>query len=297
MGSIPIPPTPRYTPSLPLPPYPQGKPAVTMGVAAGLAPLSAYQQAGLVAHTVQDQAILQQSLILLGQVRHLPGDDAYLRGMGVWPVFQNGQQALQTILQKGIRVEFGDMGDSPAHAQWIAEQNRIMINQRYRGDSSPATRYAISEALYHEAGHAAGNGDDQSSIQEELNCLALNTLAHRYHRAINPYYGQTATHSPLLSDGVALYAQLFFDSDPQKRALIRRVVQKYGDLPLESPGHPVPYLGPGMAWAPRSTGPMNVPTPLAQQIKTAYWLQQASPPIRPIIPVTQALQPAIFPAL
>lgn len=285
MGSIPGISINRYTPPLP----PRGNPFVTGGLATGAAPLSAYNQAGSVVQTSQDQAILQQALTLLGQVRHLPGDDEYLKRMGVYPVFQNGQQALQLIQQKGIRVEFGDMGDSPAHAQWIAEQNRIMINQRYRGDSSPATLYAISEALYHEAGHAAGNGDDQSSIQEELNCLALNTLAHRFHRVINPYYGQSVAHSPLLSDGVALYAQLFFDPDPQKRALIRRVVQKYGDLPLESPGHPVPRL----LSVPRSTGPINTPAPLAQQIKTAYWLQQVS---RPINPILQALQPATFPA-
>lgn len=279
MGSIPGTLVNRYTPPLP----PMDRPGRLNGWAAGTDPLSAYTQAGLIAKTTQDQAILQQALTLLGQVRHLPGDDEHMKRLVVYPVFQNGQQALQLIQQKGIRVEFGDMGDSPAHAQWIAEQNRIMINQRYRGDKSPATLYAISEALYHEAGHAAGNGDDQSSIQEELNCLALNTLAHRFHRAINPYYGQTVSSSPLLSDGVALYAKLFFDPDPQKQALMNRVVQKYGDLPLGSPEHypPVPQ------------GPMGFtassPSPLAFQIKWRYLQQQQAQGFL-------TLQPAFFPA-
>jgi hypothetical protein len=294
MGSISWPPLNPYTPPF----SPISHSVAPNGWAAGLATLSAHNQAGPIVQTAQDQAVLGQALALLGQVRHLPGDDDYLKRLGVCPVFQNGQQALQTIRQKGVRVEFGDMGDSPAHAQWIAEQNRIMINQRYRGDSSLATLYAISEALYHEAGHAAGNGDDQSSIQEELNCLALNTLAHRFHRAINPYYGQMLAHSPLLSDGVALYARLFFDPDSQKQALVRRVVQKYGDLPIESSGHPVPSLAPRRHSAPGLTGFTNAGVPLAQHIKNTYWknaygLQQQPLPLKP---TTQALQSAFFPA-
>jgi hypothetical protein len=219
---------------------------------------------GQVSQTPQDRATIQRALDLLGNIQNLPDDEAHMRQLGIHVIFHNGQEALNLIHSKGIRVEFGDMGDSPAHAQWIADKKLIMINQRYRGDNSPATQYAISEAIYHEAGHAAklmqhpitkhvGNlsfispnpddvGDDVSSIQEELNCLALNTLAHRYHTAIDPSYAQTISSSPLLSDGVALYAKLFFDPDPRKQALINRVVTKYGDLPLCSPGHEQPSL-------------------------------------------------------
>ena len=196
-----------------------------------------------------NQATLNQAMSLLGQIQNLPADEAYMRHLGVNPVFKNGAEALQLILAKGIKVEFGDMGDSPAHAQWAADKNTIMINQKYQGDTSPETLYAISEALYHEAGHAAGNGDNQSSIQEELNCLSLNTLAHRYHTTIDPQYAQSASTSRLIADGVAVYAKLFFDADPNKQALIDRVVKKYGDLPISSPGHEPPPQGAPMPLA------------------------------------------------
>lgn len=210
--------------------------------------------------------IIGMALFLLGRIQNPPADEAYIRNMGVKPVYRNGQEALQVIRSKNIRVEFGDMGDSPAHAQWVAEQNLIMINQKYRGDTSKATLYAIAEAIYHEAGHAAklvtdpatgtssnislispnpaDVGDDQSSIQEELDCLALNTLAHRYHEAIDPAYAQSNSSSRLIADGVALYSKLFFDPDPAKNALVNRVIEKYGDLDPSSNGHEIPTGSP-----------------------------------------------------
>jgi hypothetical protein len=202
-------------------------------------PLGSWHESGQLQQTPLDRAIIGQALGLLAQIRNLPMDEAYMRHMGINPPFKNGADALNVIQGRNIRVEFGDMGDSPAHAQWVAADNLIMINQRYRGDTSPATLKAISEAIYHEAGHAKDN-DDQSSIQEELECLSLNTLAHRYHEAIDPAYAQTASSSRLISDGVAIYSKLFFDVDPFKQALVNRVITKYGDLPMWSPGHPVP---------------------------------------------------------
>lgn len=185
---------------------------------------------------------IQQALGILALIRNLPGDEAYLRSMGIDIIFNNGQQALDVIRNKGIRVDFGDMGDSKAHAQWIAEQNLIMINQKYRGDFSKANLYAISEAIYHEAGHAARSGDNQASVQEELNCLGLNTLAYRYHSTIDPQFANTANSSRLIQDGVALYSRLFFDADPWKRGLVNRVIEKYGMLPASTPDHPIPVL-------------------------------------------------------
>ncbi|HEY9745093.1 MAG TPA: hypothetical protein V6C99_02620 [Oculatellaceae cyanobacterium] len=203
-------------------------------------PLSAYTDSGIVPQSPQDRQIIQQALTVLGQIRHLPADEAYLYNyVGINPVFRNGAEALQLIQGRNIRVEFGDMGNSPAHAQWIADQNLIMINQRYRGDHSPDTIRAIAEAIYHEAGHAK-DGDGESSIQEELDQLALNSLAHRYHEAQDPQYAENTSNSPLMSNGVALYPKLFFDPDFYKQALVNRVVTKYGDLPLTSPNHPVP---------------------------------------------------------
>ncbi len=198
-------------------------------------------------HTSAFTPEIQAALDVLGRIQHLPADEAYMREMGIDVIFRHGSEALNLIQNKSIRVEFGDMGDSPAHAQWIQEQNMIMINQKYRGNFAPAVINAIAEAIYHEAGHAARHGDNQASIQEELNCLALNTLAHRYHRTTSPadYLGNS--NSNLINDGVALYSKLFFDPDPYKKALINRVIQKYGQLPLETPDHQTPMLNNNIA--------------------------------------------------
>ncbi len=183
---------------------------------------------------------IKRALMLVGEIHHLPGDEIHMRQLGVDLIFQNGAEALNLILQKQPRVEFGDMGESKAHAQWIKAENLIMINQKYKGDASRDTLYAISEAIYHEAGHVARLGDDQASIQEETNCLALNTLAHRFHSAMDPSYGQNNSDSRLITDGVALYPKLFFDPDPRKQGLVNRIIEKYGMLPPESPDHKIP---------------------------------------------------------
>jgi hypothetical protein len=250
-----------------------------------------------------DAAIINQALNLLGGLKNLPQDEAYMRHLGVPPIFRNGQEALQVIQKNGIQVAFGDMGDSKAHAEWMADQRLIIINAKYRGDHSPATLYAISEAIYHEAGHAAqivanplsGQrqnlslagvglqrvGDDQSSIQEELECLALNTLAHRYHEAIDPAYAKASSDSPLLRDGVQLYSRLFFDPDPHKNALINRVMEKYGDLPLSSPGHePPPPMKPIQ------------PLPLAYRV-----IQKIQPKLPPAAPVPAMITATPSPTL
>jgi hypothetical protein len=187
----------------------------------------------------QQLQMLQEALVRLGQIQNLPQDIKTLGELGIKPLFTSGAEAMKLIQDRGIRVEFGDMGDSPAHAEWQSAQNRIIINQKYQNDTSSENLYAISEAIYHEAGHASGNGDDRSSIQEELNCLALNALGYRYHVATDPSYAASASKSPLINNGVALYSRLFFgDPDSQRNALVRRVTEKYGDLPLQSPGHP-----------------------------------------------------------
>lgn len=183
---------------------------------------------------------ISKALVILAQTQNLPADEYALQQMGVNILFHSGQDALKVIRDKNIRVEFGDMGDSLAHAQWIRDQNLIMINQKYRGDLSKASLYAISEAIYHEAGHSALLGDDRSSLQEEIDCLALNTLAYRTHTATDQAYAQSASKSRLIADGVALYARLFFDPDPSKKALVNRVIEKYGVLPPDSPDHSIP---------------------------------------------------------
>lgn len=185
------------------------------------------------------------ALGVLAQTRNLPQDEAYLESQGITVLFRSGQEALELIRQRQTSVEFGDTGDPSAHAIWLKEQNKMIINQRYRGDMSRPVQYAIAEAIYHEAGHATRMGDNQSSIQEELNCLALNTLAYRSHVAMDPWYPQATANGPLkalFENGVALYAKLFFDPDPMKRALVSRVIEKYGSLPPESPDHRIPTI-------------------------------------------------------
>jgi len=236
---------------------------------------------------VPDAEILQKAKDLLGQIQHIPREEAYLRQLGLNPCFRNGQEALQMINNNHIQVVFGDMGDSLAHAQWVADQRLIMINQRYRGDNSPATLYAISEALYHEAGHAANVttdpltgrhynlsvghsgpsslGDDQSSIQEELDCMALNILAHGYHEATDSNYARAASTSRLINDGVKRYYNLAYDVDPYKTAFIDRMVNKYGELSLSSPGH-----------EPNRPNEPYVPLPLAYRVMLKTLAQNPS---------------------
>lgn len=203
-------------------------------------PVNPIRNYGHIEQTAMDRAVVAAALFHLAGIANMPADVSCLYSMGVYPPFRSGREALWLIQSRGISVEFGDMGDSPAHAQWEADKRQITLNARYRNDTSPATLYALSEAIYHEAGHASGNGDNRSSIQEELNCLGLNALGYRCHVARDPAYAAVASRSPLIANGVALYSRLFFtDPDPARNALINRVIEKYGELPLSSPGHPV----------------------------------------------------------
>ncbi len=208
-------------------------------------PVTSYQPVVPIGHPsaiINTVPEIAQALQLLSGIQHLPGDEQYLRNMGIDVIFRGGADAARLIQEKNVNVVFGDMGDSPAHAQWLSEDNTIMVNQKYQGDMRPENLYAISEAIYHEAGHAARSGDNQASIQEELNCLALNVLGYRYHTAVDPQFAQSASQSRLIQDGVALYARLFFDADPTKQALVNRVIEKYGMLPTQTPDHQIPLV-------------------------------------------------------
>jgi hypothetical protein len=184
---------------------------------------------------------LQAALKLLGSIQHLPADEGYLRQLGVDPIFKSGADALQLIQQKGIRVEFERLAGN-WHAEWQAEKNRIVVNKIYQGDLSVPTLYGLAAAIYHEAGHAARLGDNSASTQEEINCLGLNVLAHRYFMATQPAYQFASSQSKLITDGVALYANLFFSPDPNKRKLIQRIYTKYGQLPAQSVDHCMPKI-------------------------------------------------------
>lgn len=188
---------------------------------------------------VQDPE-LKLALGKLAEISHDPADVEQIRMAGANPPYNSGKEALEFILQNQIKVEFTDMGDSLAHAQWINEENKIGINQKYRGKMTLPMALAIADAIYHEAGHAKDR-DGVASIQEELDCLSLNTLGFRYQQRAYPEIMNAQDQSRLLSDGVALYPKLFFDNDPQKAALVKRVSDKYGYLPLTSPNHTHAY--------------------------------------------------------
>jgi hypothetical protein len=251
IGSVP---SPALNPYLPTPaPLAPTKPGLALPNTNASAPTPAEETPSL-HHTTKDTFAPQpvapappvtppeitKALGVLKGIQPLDGLSDYAASLGIDPIFNNGAEALKLIQDNNITVAFGDMGDTTAHAQWISDQNLIMINQKYQGNTSPSMIYALSEAIFHEAGHAARSGDNQSSIQEETNCLFLNAWANLFHQQQDPNYANTTQQSELLSNGVALYSQLFFkDPDPKKAALVRRIALKYGVLPMASPDHAV----------------------------------------------------------
>jgi len=137
------------------------------------------------------------------------------------------------LRKNDIEVVFDKVDTDDIHAQWINSQNKIVINEKYRNTRSMAEIYAISAALFHEISHAKDK-DSISSIQEEIDCLAMNALAFNVFLNKHPkiFNGNS---SPIIKDGVALYTNLFLGDD--KQALMKRIKLKYGDLKLESPNH------------------------------------------------------------
>jgi len=254
-------------------------------------PVSAVSASSPAFQQLQDQAIINQALDLMGDIQFLPQDVATIQDMGIKPLFRNGKEALDLIRQRGIKVGFGNMGNSSAHAQWVNDANFIMINQRYRNNPSPAIVSAISEALLHEAAHAKDAPDLEegatSSIVEETDCLALNAMAHHFHEMSNPELARNAPASPLLANGVNLYSDFFFkDPDPNRPALVNRIVEKYGSLPAASPIHPLPQMQNGkVSLVARVMAQLN-----ENQIK--YW--NANQPVGPSRPVLNGSVAAVL---
>lgn len=179
---------------------------------------------------------LKMALNSLAEIIHTPDDIAYLNSIGINPPFNSGKEAINFLVQNKIKVEFGDMDSPIAHAQYSNDQNKIIINKNYKGKMTSAMAMAIADAAYHEIGHAKDK-DSYSSVQEELDCLSLNVLGYRYQQRYYPQIINSQQNSKLISDGVALYPKLFFDPDPNKTALVNRVKEKYGSLPMTSPNH------------------------------------------------------------
>ena len=110
----------------------------------------------------------------------------------------------------------------------------IKINEQYRGTKSKAIVLAIAESTLHEAGHAK-DLDGASSIQEEINCLSLNSMAHRTLNAKDPGIFET-NDAKILKNGVNLYSDIYFNKDLS--GLMDKVKRSYGHLPAGDYKHP-----------------------------------------------------------
>ncbi|MBQ7450760.1 hypothetical protein IJS77_05020, partial [bacterium] len=135
---------------------------------------------------------------------------------------------------------FNDTGADGIHAQYSYKENKIMLNKKYKNTSDTADVLALAEAILHESAHAKDN-DAAGSIQEELNNLGLGVLAHRFFEKKYPSVFNYAN-TLIVKDGVNIYAKIFFDNDPDKKALKERVRQKYGILPAGDKIHPASKL-------------------------------------------------------
>ncbi len=176
------------------------------------------------------------SLVLA--LKHLQGltfekaDVEKVKRFGVELAFNSGREALDFAKENQIPIIF-DKIPPEIHAQWQNTRRTIVINDKYKSTKDPAEILAISSAILHELSHAKDN-DGISSIQEELDCLAMNALAFTAFQRKTPELF-TGVSSPIIDDGVAIYSKLFMGND--ENALKTRVRLKYGDLNIESPNH------------------------------------------------------------
>ncbi len=170
-------------------------------------------------------------MLALNELKNIvfdPNETALLKKSGVNLPFNSGAEAVQFLKNSNARIIFDKM-EPEVHAQYDFAQNFVKINSAYRNTLDTAVILAISEAILHEAGHAK-DSDNESSVQEEINCLGMNALAHRYLQRKYPHIFQNSE-SRIIQDGVSVYEKLFFDDDPNKIALIQRLQMKYGYLP------------------------------------------------------------------
>lgn len=163
-------------------------------------------------------------------------DVRYLNNMGIILPFCSGQEALEFIKSSNVRISFEKTSSEHIHAQYDYSKNLIMLNSMYKNNQDFPVILALAEAILHECGHAKDN-DGDSSIQEELGNLGMNAVAHR---AFVKKYGDIFNESNalIIKDGVSVYSTLFFDPDPNKKALVSRIRTKYGYLPLGDMLHP-----------------------------------------------------------
>lgn len=183
---------------------------------------------------VKDKNIIL-ALKELSQITFKPDEVAELEKMGVDIPFISGAEAVKFLKDSNVRIFFDNM-PAEIHAQYDFSKNFVKINSLYKNTVNSAEILAIAEAILHEAGHAKDN-DDKSSVQEEINSLGANALAHRNLQRRYPYLFITSN-ALIVKDGVQVYEKLFFDKDSDKKALVKRLQVKYGYLPAGDEKHP-----------------------------------------------------------
>ncbi len=167
-------------------------------------------------------------------------DVKQINELGLNLPFHSGSDVVNFLSENNVRITFAKINENDVHAHYDYEKNIVCINDRYKNNSSTPVVLAIAEAILHETGHAKDN-DAKTSVQEELECLAMNAIAHRdiVKRYSDVFY---PSNEPIINDGVRLYAQLFFDNSKSKNGLILRVREKYGNLPVGDNVHPPSQL-------------------------------------------------------
>lgn len=190
-----------------------------------------------VSATKSQEDTISRALGELQKVQFSANDIIYMQNLGVNLQFRSGMEAVEFLRQENIDVTYAEFSNPSVHAclDTTGSKPLVLINSEYRDLASFADILALSEAIMHEASHAK-DGDSINSIQEEIDCLAANVLAHQYHKHAYPGIYENKN-SPLFKEGVSLYSALFFDFDPKKAALKNRIADKYGFLDVSSPGH------------------------------------------------------------
>lgn len=178
---------------------------------------------------VKDENLLK-AVNQLNYIKFDKDDVKHVQSMGIVLPFQSGKEAVDYIKNSHIGIQFDKFDSKNIYAQYDYDNNCIKINEIYKNTQSQAVVLAISEAILHEAGHAKDN-DDGTSLQEEIECLALNAVAHRSIIKNNPnaFDGSDCL---IVKDGVCVYGDLFFGTDDSKLALAERIKNKYGHLPV-----------------------------------------------------------------
>src|SRR5574344_58671 len=177
---------------------------------------------------------LKKAVFELENLNFSAEDIKQVQQMGVRLPFLNGKDAVDFMNANNIKIAFAQLDSPHIHAQYDDDKKLVLINNLYKDSSSKAEITAIAGATLHELGHAKDK-DGYSSIQEEMDNLGMNALADR---AFERKYGKLDCESLIVKDGTRVYANLFFDSDTSKHALISRLSQKYGSLPTGGIKHP-----------------------------------------------------------